>query len=67
MDDLQLHMNQSQQIHEENARQFDVFMNNSQQQAHHHHNKREANEAKIEQLEREFQEWMEYIRNKKLD
>ena len=66
MDDLQLHMMTAQQIHDENTRQFDVFMHNSQQQAH-HHNKHEANEAEMEQLEREFQKWMKYINDKKLD
>ena len=66
MDDLQLHMMTAQQIHDENARQFDEFMRNAEQHRHHSEHQ-QTSDTEMDKLEREFQAWMTYIKNKKLD
>lgn len=68
MDDLQLHMAVAQRNHDEASRLHNEFMQAAEQhRQHRHQHQHEASEAEMSRLEKEFQEWMEYIRNKKLD
>lgn len=65
MDDLQLMM-ETQRIHDENVRlQTELHMQAAEQHRQHQH-QHEASDAEMERLEKEFQEWMTYIKNKKL-
>ena len=65
MDDLQLHMETAQRNHAEATRIHQEFMQQAIEQRRHAQNIT-TNEAEMEKLEKEFQNWMEYIRNKKL-
>lgn len=66
MDDLQLHMEVAQRNHDEGVRLHEEFMQQSSAQAIRHAQNITTNEAEMDRLEKEFQNWMEYIRNKKL-
>lgn len=65
MDDLQLHMEIAQRNHDEASRLFNEFMQTAEQ--NHQHQHEVSDDVEMAKLEQEFQEWMEYIHNKKLD
>ena len=67
MDDLQLHMAVAQRNHDEASRLHNEFMRNAAEQHRQHQHEDEVSDAEMDKLEKEFQEWMTYIKNKKLD
>lgn len=67
MDDLQLHMEIAQRNHDEAEQHHREFMHHAAAQAvRQHQHEDEVSEAEMNRLEKEFQEWMTYIKNKKL-
>lgn len=69
MDDLQLHMAVAQRNHDEAEQHHREFMQQSAAQAvrHAQHAQNVVTDAEMDRLEKEFQAWMTYIENKKLD
>ena len=63
MDD---YMEIAQRNHDEAEQHHREFMHHAAEQHRQHQHEAEVSEAEMNRLEKEFQEWMTYIKNKKL-